>query len=198
MQRPARRAFAPAIALALSVIIAACAHHAPPQTAVAPAPAPRTAAHSTAWEDSVVLGEMAADARKAADAKRAAAADERAALAKMAFFDFDQSLLSDADRATLDAKIPILEQNQGLKIQIDGNCDDRGSEEYNLALGERRAAAAKRYLVEHGVPASRIEILSLGKERPVATGVDDASRAMNRNDQFVILAGADELDAGSQ
>jgi len=146
-----------------------------------------------------VLTEMAADAKKAEDAKRAKAASEaseRMLLAQMTHFDFDRAILSDSDRKLLDEKIPILQQNAGLRIQIDGNCDDRGSEEYNLALGESRAAAAKRYLVDHGIDASRIAILSYGKERPIATGDDDASRAMNRNDQFVILAGGDELGAG--
>jgi len=184
------------IALAsLAIVAAGCAHHAPPAVAAAPV-APK---HSTAWEDSVALAEMAADAR-AAEAKKLAAAkaeaDEKDLLARMTYFDFNQAVLADSDKARLDAKIPILQQNPALHIQIAGNCDDRGSDEYNLALGQERAAAAKRYLVDHGVAADRIEIVSYGKERPVAEGTDDAARAQNRNDQFLIIAGAEELGAG--
>jgi len=176
-----------------TLVAAACSHHAPPQVAVAPAPAPVAKKHSTAWEDSVVLARMAND-EHSREAKRAkAVADEKELIARMTFFSFDRAILSDSDRAVLDAKIPILQQDQALRVQIAGNCDDRGSEEYNLALGESRAAAAKRYLVDHGIAADRVEIISYGKERPVANGTDDASRAENRNDQFVIIAGASSL-----
>ena len=185
-------AHTPLTLAAIGLLLGGCAHHTPPQVAVTPAPAP-AAKHSTAWEDSVVLAKMAAD-RKAADAAHAKAlADERALMAQMTFFSFNRALLSDSDRAVLDAKIPVLQQNAALRVQIAGNCDDRGSDEYNLALGENRAAAAKRYLVDHGIAAGRIDIISYGKERPIAPGDDDASRAENRNDQFVIIAGASTL-----
>ena len=83
--------------------------------------------------------------------------------------------------------------NPSLHIRIDGNCDDRGSDEYNMALGQRRAAIAKRYLTDHGVDASRIDIISYGKERPFAQGNDESAWAKNRNDQFEIVAGPQEL-----
>ena len=183
----------PAAGLALALLATACAHHAPPTVAAAPAPAP-AAKHSTAWEDSVTLARMAADARAAEAARAKTLADEQMRLAQMTFFSYDRAVLSDSDRAVLDAKLPILEQHPALRVQIAGNCDDRGSDEYNLALGQSRAAAAKRYLVDHGIAADRIEIISYGKERPVATGADDAARAENRNDQFMIIAGS--LTAG--
>jgi peptidoglycan-associated lipoprotein len=174
-----------------TLLAAGCAHHVPLQVAAAPAPAAK--AHSTAWEDSVILARMAVDQRNS-EAKRAkAVADEKALMARMTFFSYDRAILSDSDRAVLDAKIPILRQDAALRIQIAGNCDDRGSDEYNLALGENRAAAAKRYLVDHGIAADQIEIISYGKERPMTDGTDDASRAENRNDQFVIIAGASTL-----
>jgi len=169
--------------------LAACSHVTPPQ--VAPAP-PVTAKHTTAWEDSVVLTQMAAD-RRAAEAAKAAAdravAAEQAALGQMTFFSFDQAVLTEQDKATLDAKIPVLLKNPDVQVQIAGNCDDRGSETYNLALGQRRAAAAKRYLVDHGVDGSRITIISYGLEKPIAKGDTEQSWAMDRNDQFVIIAG---------
>ena len=70
---------------------------------------------------------------------------------------------------------------------IEGNCDSRGSDEYNRALGERRALAAKEYLVQHGIAESRIRTISYGEERPAVQGDDEASRAKNRRDEFVAL-----------
>lgn len=192
-----QRAARPITLAVLAFLAAGCAHHAPPQVAAAPAPA--APEHTTAWEDSVVLSVMAADARDAETKKsiaRLAAADEELRLARKTYFDFDRAVLSDSDKARLDAKIPVLQEFTALKVQIAGNCDDRGSDEYNLALGQERAAAAKRYLVDHGIAADRIEIVSFGKERPVAEGTDDVSRAKNRNDQFLVIAGAEELSAG--
>ena len=184
--------------LSLATALGACGHHAPPQLAAAPAPAPK---HTTAWEDSVVLSKMAAD-RRAADEQKAAAeralAAQRDALAKMTFFSFNQAILADSDRAVLDAKIPVLQANPALKILISGNCDDRGSEEYNLALGEQRAAAAKRYLVSHGINASRIQIISYGLERPLMREDNERAWAMNRNAQFVVIAGELNGRAGTE
>jgi peptidoglycan-associated lipoprotein len=128
-------------------------------------------------------------ARRASDAARNT-------LGQMTFFDFDRAVLTDQDRTALDAKIPILQNNPSLRIRINGNCDDRGSDEYNLALGQRRAAASKRYLTDHGIDASRIDIISYGKEKPIAQGNDEAAWAKNRNDQFEIVAGPDQLRAG--
>jgi peptidoglycan-associated lipoprotein len=184
-------------AVVMAVATTACSHHAPPQVAVAPAHAQ---GHTTAWEDSVVLAKMAADRRSADEqrvaAKRAADA-ERDALNKMAFFSFDQAVLSDLDRATLDAKVPVLQANPGVRIEVAGNCDDRGSEEYNLALGQRRAAAAKRYLVEHGIDNSRIQIISYGLERPIVKAENEQAWAMNRNDEFVVIAGEVQARGGT-
>jgi peptidoglycan-associated lipoprotein len=186
IRTPLARGFA---SLAVATALGACGHHAAPELAAAPAPPPK---HTTAWEDSVVLAKMTAD-RRAADQQKAAAeralASEREALTRMTFFSFDQAALADSDRAVLDAKIPVLQGNPSLKIMISGNCDDRGSEEYNLALGQQRAAAAKRYLVSHGVDAARIQIISYGLERPLVREDNDSAWAVNRNDQFLVIAG---------
>jgi peptidoglycan-associated lipoprotein len=76
---------------------------------------------------------------------------------------------------------------------VSGHTDERGSDEYNLALGQRRAAAAKAYLVQHGIADSRIETISYGEERPVAQGSDDAAYAQNRRAEFEITAGGQML-----
>lgn len=111
----------------------------------------------------------------------------------MIHFDFDKSDIKPEDRSVLDQKAAILSANPGLQIRIAGNCDQRGSDEYNLALGSRRAATAKTYLVNKGVDAGRITTVSYGKERPLAIGHDEASWAQNRNDQFEATAGAINL-----
>jgi peptidoglycan-associated lipoprotein len=118
-------------------------------------------------------------------------------LAKI-YFDFDKSDLTDQDRAMLDAKVAILNTNLGVRIRIEGNCDKRGSDEYNLALGQRRAAAAKRYLTEHGIDASRIDVISYGAERPIAEGDSEEAYAQNRRDEFAITAGGDNLKAAAR
>lgn len=97
------------------------------------------------------------------------------------FFAYDQSSLSSEARATLDRQAAWLQRYPQVTIQMAGNCDERGTAEYNLALGQRRANAARDYLVAHGVSSSRITTISYGKERPVAVGSDEQAYAQNRN-----------------
>jgi peptidoglycan-associated lipoprotein len=137
--------------------------------------------------DSIAAAEAAA--RDAAGAST----NMRAALTAVVHFDFDQSDIRPEDRAILDAKVPILQANPGVTIRIAGNTDERGSDEYNLALGQRRAAAAKRYLVDHGIAEARIETITYGEERPVAQGSTEEAWAQNRRDEFEITAGGQSL-----
>ena len=161
-----RRRFSAPLLLTIAAAAAACSHPAPP-----PAPAPQqTAAAPTV--DSSRIRDSLANAKRIADSlaaerdrEGAAVAAARNTLLAKIYFDFDKSDLTDQDRATLDAKIPILNSNPGLRLRIEGNCDKRGSDEYNLALGQRRAAAAKRYLTEHGVDGGRLDVISYGSER---------------------------------
>ena len=132
-------------------------------------------------------------AADSAAAVAAAAAEVRNMLASMIHFDFDRATLRSDDMGALDQKVAILTANPDLRIRISGHCDERGSDEYNLALGNRRATAAKSYLVSHGIDASRIETASFGEERPVAMGHDEDSWAQNRRDEFEILSGGDVL-----
>ncbi|WP_245638407.1 peptidoglycan-associated lipoprotein Pal [Croceicoccus bisphenolivorans] len=96
------------------------------------------------------------------------------------YFDTDQYNIDSADMATLQSQAQWLMQFPAKRVTIEGHCDERGTREYNLALGERRANAAKNYLVSLGVDASRISTLSYGKERPAALGSDESSWAQNR------------------
>jgi peptidoglycan-associated lipoprotein len=117
----------------------------------------------------------------------------RNTLREVIHFDFDESDLRDDARGRLEAKLPILLANPGVTLRISGHADERGSDEYNLALGQRRAAAAKRYLTERGVADGRIETASFGEEQPVAAGGDEASHAANRRAEFEITGGGDRL-----
>ncbi|MGH7618523.1 MAG: peptidoglycan-associated lipoprotein Pal [Gemmatimonadaceae bacterium] len=119
----------------------------------------------------------------------------REALLAKIYFDFDRSALRDDQRAVLDSKLPVLQANPNVRIRIEGNADERGSDEYNLALGTRRAQTARKYLTDHGVDASRIDISSNGEERPVCQDHNEDCWKQNRRDEFVIVAGGDRLVA---
>src|SRR2546423_325050 len=114
-------------------------------------------------------------------------------LATLIHFDYDKANIRGGDASVLDQKVSILQANPGLRIRVSGHCDERGSDEYNLALGNRPATAARKYLVSTGTDASRMETVSEGKERPADPGHDEEAWAKNRRDEFEILAGGDAL-----
>ena len=203
------RSLTMAIALITVTAVGACRRSAPPP-ATPPEPAVDTAAIRRAREDSIRRENEAANARAEAmrlrarqdSIDRARAAEEamrrdsemlRSVVTTTINFDFDKSDLRDDAKASLDAKIPILLANSNVTIRIGGHADDRGSSEYNLALGQRRAAAAKRYLVERGVAEGRIETTSFGEERPMCTDANEACWGQNRRDEFEITAGGPML-----
>lgn len=102
------------------------------------------------------------------------------------YFDFDSYALSPVARETL-TKTAALLQKGSVKVRIEGNTDEVGSDDYNLSLGERRANSAFNYLKTLGVPADRLTVISYGKEKPADPGQDEAARAKNRRDEFVII-----------
>lgn len=102
-------------------------------------------------------------------------------------FDLDQYDIDARARAILDGQAEWLQRYPQVRITIEGHCDERGTREYNLALGDRRANAAKNYLAARGVSAARISVISYGKERPLATGSDDASWAQNRRAVTIVI-----------
>jgi peptidoglycan-associated lipoprotein len=102
------------------------------------------------------------------------------------FFDLDKSDIRPDAQATLQKQAAWLAQYPQKTLTVEGHCDERGTREYNLALGERRANAVKKYLVSLGVDASRLTTISYGKERPVALGSDEASWAQNRRGVSVV------------
>jgi peptidoglycan-associated lipoprotein len=108
-------------------------------------------------------------------------------------FEYNQDDIRSSDALIMDQKAAILLANPSVRLRIEGHADERGSDEYNLVLGTRRATAAKRYLEAKGIDGSRLEVVSFGEERPADTGGTEAAWARNRRDDFRVAAGADRL-----
>jgi peptidoglycan-associated lipoprotein len=177
--------------LAVGAVATGCSRNKP--AATAPTPATSTASDAAANEAAKLREEAdrAAAAAKA-DAERAAAsrAQIHSTLTTPVRFEFDRSILNDEALQLLDAKVAALQANPSIRVRIEGNADDSGSDEYNMALSQRRAAIAHRYLTERGVDGSRLQIVSFGEEKPTCTtGRDEPCRAQNRRDEFVVLSG---------
>jgi len=147
----------------------------PPPPAPAPAPAPAP------------VGE---DPAAAAARITAAVLNE---IQMMVHFDFDKSDIRPEDREILDRKAAILGVNSAVSLRIAGHADERGSDEYNLALGNRRAVAVKTYLANKGIDAGRMAVVSFGEEQPLAPGHDESSWFQNRRAEFAVTAGGSNL-----
>jgi peptidoglycan-associated lipoprotein len=144
--------------------------------------------------DSLAREQSRADSiRMARERADRSMADARTTITNPVMFEFDKSELTSDDISRLDAKIPLLNANPALRLRVAGHTDSKGSDEYNMALGQRRAASAKRYLTQHGIDQGRVETVSFGEERPVATGTDETSMAQNRRAEFEIIAGGDNI-----
>lgn len=102
-------------------------------------------------------------------------------------FDYDKSAIRASEQSKLDAVADYLKNHAGIAVRIEGNCDERGTEEYNRSLGERRALAARERLVQAGIDASRLDVITYGRDKPVDTGHTEAAHAKNRRDDFVVL-----------
>lgn len=126
-----------------------------------------------------------ASSSTAADAK-ASAEDALAKVGNTVYFGYDSSTLTDEAQATLMRQAGFLKGNPSMTVTIEGHCDERGTREYNLALGERRATAARDYLLAQGVNSARIRVISYGKERPVAAGSTESSWSKNRRAATVL------------
>ncbi len=112
----------------------------------------------------------------------------------MVFFDYDVSEIRDDAATTLRAKVGILRASPQVRIRIEGHADERGSTEYNLALGNRRAESIRQFLTGFGLAENRFEIVSFGEGRPLQQGSDEATWARNRRGEFVITAGANAIN----
>jgi peptidoglycan-associated lipoprotein len=156
-----------------------------PEPTGTPAPPPAPAPMPPPPPPAAATGDAAAETTRRLTAE----------LGNVIHFDYDQDLIKPEDRPVLDAKAEILRANPALRIRISGHADDRGSDEYNLVLGNKRALAAKRYLENKGIDGGRIDVTSFGEERPVDPAGNEAAWAKNRRDEFEIIAGGDRLVA---
>ena len=183
---------------AATLLVGACGGDPPP-----PPPPPQPDQDSLqAYNDSVAAAEAARRAEaerlaaeRAAEAERQRAIREaRATLEEMVFFDYDMSDIRDDAEATLRSKVDILRASPQVQIRIEGHADERGSTEYNMALGNRRAEAIRQFLVGFGLAENRFEIVSFGEGRPLQQGSTESAWARNRRGQFVITAGANAIN----
>lgn len=177
--------------LVIALVVVAACHHAPPEAAPAPvqASAPKRTAELASGDSSRRATALADSLRLAREAAARDAASARAVLAQSIYFDFDRATIRDDQQSALEAKVPVLAGNSAFHIRVEGNTDERGSTEYNIALGMRRAAEAKRFLTDRGIAAARIETVSYGEERARCTTHEESCWQQNRRDDFNITAG---------
>jgi peptidoglycan-associated lipoprotein len=168
--------------LSLTLVAAGCRRN-PPETVTTPPQAPPPASTQPV---------AAAPAPPPANNNAALEAQIRGTLEQMVLFDYDSSNIRSDSRQILDGKVPLLRQYNGFSIVIEGHADERGSTEYNLALGNRRAAAVVDYLVGFGLSADRFRTFSYGEERPLAQGSDESAWSRNRRAEFRVSGGLTE------
>jgi peptidoglycan-associated lipoprotein len=180
------RAMAAGAAVTLGVLLAAGCAKKPPTTAAEarPAAVPGPASTTVAPPPSVA---PVHDATADVLSQDLATLNRKGYLAD-AYFDFDAAALRDDARGDLSKDSEWLKKFPSVQVLLEGHCDDRGTEAYNLALGERRAEAAREYLESMGVPESRIRTVSYGKERPFCSSDDEGCWQQNRRDHFVVTA----------
>ncbi|MGH7742513.1 MAG: peptidoglycan-associated lipoprotein Pal [Candidatus Eiseniibacteriota bacterium] len=160
------------------VVTSGCAHKPKPAPAAPTTPAPA--------ETQQVPTPAPTPAATTAPAPDAAATTLKSEDLGTIYFDFDSANLSEQARGMLDHSAKLLRDHPGVHVLIEGDCDERGTAEYNQALGEKRAQAARDYLVAAGIAASRIDIISYGKEHPVDPGHDERAWSHNRRAAFSI------------
>ncbi len=158
----------------------------PKNTEVSSAPETvKSAATPTQGQNEEMKGTAATGTEANTGAKETAST--AAAGLQPVLFDFNASVLRDDARRILKEDAAWLKAHPQAAIRIEGNCDERGTKEYNLALGQRRAAAAKKFLAGLGIPAKRMSLISYGKEKPVCTAGDEACWQKNRRDDLVAV-----------
>ncbi len=195
------------VGVAAILIAAACGGG---QPEVVPGPDPDSIAREQARRDSIAAAQARADSIRRAQEeeeriRRQHTADSIAALrreteevrqmiARMVHFDFDKyAIRPGEDTQVLEQKLAVLQANPNLQLEITGHCDERGTDEYNMALGMRRSNASKQFLVDRGIAESRITVRSRGEEVPLDPGHDETAWAQNRRSEFRVTAGGDVL-----
>lgn len=183
--------------LAATLVVGACRKEPPPP----PAPTgPTEEELARRRADSIAAAEAAARAAAERAEAEARAARERAieaaraALEEMVHFDYDESAIRDDAAQVLRQKVEILRASPQVQLRIAGHADERGSTEYNLALGNRRAEAVRQFLTGFGLAESRFSIVSFGEERPLVNASNESAWGQNRRAEFQITAGANAIN----
>jgi len=175
--------------VAIALIIAGCGSKAEP----VPEPEPEPQVMDTTDEDAERAAREAEAARRreeAEEARRREAERNRVVsiMTERVFFDFDRSDIRSDMESVLQRKVSVLREYPGVVLRIEGHADERGSNEYNLALGQRRAEAVRRYLLSYGLEAGRLATISYGEERPLVRAANEQAWAQNRRDDFAITS----------
>jgi peptidoglycan-associated lipoprotein len=180
-----------AVVLLLVISAAACAKKQPPVARPLPPPPPEATPVAPPPEPAAPVAETPPEPTPVPeDTLTAGSLDEinKNSPLKPVFFELDSSEVDGASQKVLDGNAEVLKRYTSWQISIEGHCDERGTAEYNLALGERRAIAARNYLVSLGIPADRIKTVSYGKEFPFDPGHSEDAWSKNRRAHFVVTA----------
>jgi peptidoglycan-associated lipoprotein len=182
-------------AVALSVAAAACAKKPPTVERPMPPPAdttnaipPTPPAPPRPVDEPIPVPPEPPDSIRAGDLKDDLDTLNRSGVLKPVYFDLDSSEVNADGQRSLQENAEMMRKNPQWQVTVEGHCDERGTAEYNLALGERRAIAARAYLVSLGIPAERVRVVTYGKEFPFEPGHDEAAWSKNRRAHFVITA----------
>lgn len=193
--------FNPRMVLAAFVavaIVAACRPEPPPPPPPAPTGPTPEELEAQRIADSIAAAE--AEARRQADEaarlereRMEQARQLRATLEEMVFFDYDEAAIRNDARTRLEAKLDILRNYPSVRLRMEGHADERGTSEYNIALGNERAESVIQFLSGYGLDAARFTSVSYGEESPIARGSNEAAWAQNRRVEFIITGGTDDL-----
>ena len=185
-------------AFATTFLLAACGSE--PEPEMAPEPTGPTAEEIERMrQDSIRRAQEAEEARRRAEMEAAERERQRAAeaarrtLTETVYFDYDEATIRSDTESSLRAKLDILRDNPGVQLRMEGHADERGTSEYNIALGNERAEAVIQFLTGFGLDGGRFASVSYGEEQPVAQGSTEAAWAQNRRVEFVITAGGDGI-----
>ena len=151
------------------------------------APGPGEAGYEKIYEESMATKEESLEAQAVMEKEPKVLEGRTSAPLLPIYFDFDKSTIRENQRGRIEKNAAFLKENKQFRVRIEGNCDERGTNEYNMALGERRAIGAKKYLVNLGIHEDRMHTISYGEEKPLLHGHDEYSWAQNRRDDFVMV-----------
>lgn len=190
MEKGIRFLIVTVLAISLGLFAVACSKKTTTDAEVAPPPPVEkvAAAGQAGTEQRIEAVEESLDSKQGKRSERGDILEGRTSAAMLpVYYDFDKTNIRVDQEGRLEKNAAFLKGSQNVSIQIEGNCDEKGTNEYNLALGERRAQSAKNYLMNLGVSESRLKTISYGEEKPLLYGHDELSWAQNRRADFVII-----------